>query len=109
MTIQITAQMTRQQAKYKAPSIKQLALGIMLASGLVTAPNVFASAPTAVNSQITDAVTHANTTELATEVNSDLRDVIVVGNNWDGTIDIYDPHTHQRIKKLNAVPDKEER
>jgi len=38
-----------------------------------------------------------------------LRDVIVVGNNWDGTIDIYDPHTLQRIKKINAVPDKEER
>lgn len=38
-----------------------------------------------------------------------LRDVIVVGNNWDGTIDIYDPHTFTRIKKLNAVPDKEER
>lgn len=37
------------------------------------------------------------------------RDVIVVGNNWDGTIDIYDPHTFERIKKLNAVPDKEER
>jgi len=37
------------------------------------------------------------------------RDVIVVGNNWDGTIDIYDPHTMTRIKKLNAVPDKEER
>lgn len=40
-------------------------------------------------------------------VDAPLRDVIVVGNNWDGTIDIYDPHTHQRIKKLNAVPDKE--
>ncbi len=38
-----------------------------------------------------------------------LRDVIVVGNNWDGTIDIYDPHTYTRIKKLNAVPDKKER
>ncbi len=38
-----------------------------------------------------------------------LRDVIVVGNNWDGTVDIYDPHTFTRIKKLNAVPDKEER
>jgi len=40
---------------------------------------------------------------------SDMRDVIVVGNNWDGTIDIYDPHTFNRIKKLNAVPDQEER
>jgi DNA-binding beta-propeller fold protein YncE len=38
-----------------------------------------------------------------------LRDVIVVGNNWDGTIDVYDPYTYQRIKKLNAVPDKEAR
>lgn len=38
-----------------------------------------------------------------------LRDVIVVGNNWDGTIDLYDPHTFEHIKKLNAVPDKEER
>ena len=35
-----------------------------------------------------------------------LRDVVVVGNNWDGTIDIYDPNTHKRIKKINAVPDK---
>lgn len=53
----------------------------------------------------------ANTTETDnTQKNSsDLRDVIVVGNNWDGTVDIYDPHTFQRIKKLNAVPDKEER
>ncbi|MGB1299430.1 MAG: YncE family protein [Psychrobium sp.] len=41
--------------------------------------------------------------------NIDMRDVIVVGNNWDGTIDIYDPHTFTRIKKLNAVPDKEAR
>jgi len=40
---------------------------------------------------------------------SSMRDVIVVGNNWDGTIDIYDPHTYKRIKKLNAVPDKEAR
>jgi len=38
-----------------------------------------------------------------------LVDVIVIGNNWDGTIDIYDPYTFTRIKKLNAVPDKEER
>ena len=41
--------------------------------------------------------------------NPDLRDVIVVGNNWDGTIDLYDPHTFEHIKKLNAVPDKAER
>lgn len=79
--------------------------------GILLSTNTFASTPTTVNSQITDAVTqvdsmsHSN----ATTQQTDLRDVIVVGNNWDGTIDIYDPHTHQRIKKLNAVPDKEER
>ncbi len=44
-----------------------------------------------------------------TGMSSALRDVIVVGNNWDGTIDIYDPVTFKSIKKLNAVPDKEER
>ena len=44
-----------------------------------------------------------------TATSSALRDVIVVGNNWDGTIDIYDPLTFKSIKKLNAVPDKEER
>ncbi len=82
-------------------SIKTLALGIMLYAGTSLAThNALATSP-AVNHQITNAATQANTT--------DLRDVIVVGNNWDGTIDIYDPHTHQRIKKLNAVPDKEER
>ena len=44
-----------------------------------------------------------------TATTSALRDVIVVGNNWDGTIDIYDPVTFKSIKRLNAVPDKEER
>jgi len=82
-------------------SIKTLALGIMLSAGSSLAINSALANSPAVNSQITDAVTQTNTTNL--------RDVIVVGNNWDGTIDIYDPHTHQRIKKLNAVPDKAER
>jgi YVTN family beta-propeller protein len=38
-----------------------------------------------------------------------LRDVVVVGNNWDGTADIFDPKTFQVIKRLNIVPDREER
>ncbi|MFT6028808.1 MAG: DNA-binding beta-propeller fold protein YncE [Oleiphilaceae bacterium] len=42
-------------------------------------------------------------------IDSELTDVIVVGNNWDGTIDLYDPHTFKHIKKLNAVPDKTQR
>ncbi len=38
-----------------------------------------------------------------------LRDVVVVGNNWDGTADIFDPKTFKVLKRLNIVPDKEER
>tara|TARA_E500000178_G_scaffold98757_1_gene98053 strand:+ start:932 stop:2230 length:1299 start_codon:yes stop_codon:yes gene_type:complete len=37
------------------------------------------------------------------------QDVILVGNNWDGTIDIYDPNEFKRVKVLDAVPDKAER
>lgn len=38
-----------------------------------------------------------------------LRDVVAVGNNWDGTADIFDPYTFKVIKRLNVVPDREER
>ena len=37
------------------------------------------------------------------------RDVVVVGNNWDGVITIFDPNTFQIIKKISAIPDREER
>ncbi|MGJ8671136.1 MAG: YncE family protein, partial [Oceanococcus sp.] len=40
---------------------------------------------------------------------NELRDVVVVGNNWDGTADIFDPHTYKVIKRLNIVPDRDER
>jgi len=53
-----------------------------------------------------------NSTAMADGVSANnlrLRDVVVVGNNWDGTIDLYDPHTYRCIKVLDAVPDREER
>jgi DNA-binding beta-propeller fold protein YncE len=37
------------------------------------------------------------------------RDVLYVGNNWDGTADVIDPHTFRRITRINIVPDKDER
>ena len=37
------------------------------------------------------------------------RDVVVVGNNWDGGITVFDPDTYEIIKKLSAIPDREER
>ena len=83
-------------------ALKSFTQGLALSVGsLLFAGSVVAALPTPVNSQITDAVTQVNANSI-----DDLRDVIVVGNNWDGTVDIYDPHTHERIKKLNAVPDK---
>ena len=38
-----------------------------------------------------------------------LRDVVVVGNNWDGVITIFDPVSYEVIKKISAMPDREER
>jgi DNA-binding beta-propeller fold protein YncE len=37
------------------------------------------------------------------------RDVLVVSNNWAGTADVIDAHTFKRLKRLNVVPDREER
>jgi YVTN family beta-propeller protein len=36
-------------------------------------------------------------------------DVLVVGNNWEGTADVVDPRTFQRLTRLNIIPDEEER
>jgi hypothetical protein len=37
------------------------------------------------------------------------RDVLYVGNNWDGTADVIDPRTFKRIARLDIVPDRAER
>lgn len=37
------------------------------------------------------------------------RGVILVGNNWDGTTDIVDPETFDRLARVDVVPDREER
>ena len=38
-----------------------------------------------------------------------MRDVLVVGNNWDGTADVVDPRTFERLTRLNIVPDLAQR
>ncbi|MCE9599777.1 MAG: hypothetical protein K8S54_17595, partial [Spirochaetia bacterium] len=38
-----------------------------------------------------------------------LRDVVVVGNNWDGTADVFDPTTFKVVKRFDIVPDFDER
>ncbi|MEY2515424.1 MAG: hypothetical protein QOJ89_2782, partial [bacterium] len=37
------------------------------------------------------------------------RDVLVVANNWDGTADVVDPHTFERLTRLNIIPDVQDR
>ena len=37
------------------------------------------------------------------------RDVLYVGNNWDGTADVVDPQTFTRLARINIVPDRNER
>lgn len=34
-----------------------------------------------------------------------LHDVVLVGNNWDGTATIFDPHTFNHIATIDVVPD----
>lgn len=41
--------------------------------------------------------------------NDQFLDVILVGNNWDGTVDIFNSQTYERIKKIDVVPDYFER
>ena len=39
-----------------------------------------------------------------------LRDVVFVGNNWDGTADVIDPHqNYRRVTRINIIPDLQER
>ena len=37
------------------------------------------------------------------------RDVLFVGNNWDGTADVIAPRTFRRLSRINIIPDREER
>ena len=39
----------------------------------------------------------------------DTRQVMFVGNNWDGTADIVDARTFKRLARINTIPDKHER
>ncbi len=38
-----------------------------------------------------------------------LRDVVLVGSNWDGTAEIFDPQTMKVLKRINIVPDRAQR
>lgn len=40
---------------------------------------------------------------------TELRDVVVVGSNWDGTAEVFDPETFEVLARYNLVPDIDER
>lgn len=39
----------------------------------------------------------------------DVRRVVFVGNNWDGTADLLAPKTFQRLGRINVIPDYDQR
>jgi len=38
-----------------------------------------------------------------------MRSVMFVGNNWDGTADVVDSRTYQRLRRINVIPDRDAR
>ncbi|WP_372779863.1 YncE family protein [Litorivivens sp.] len=40
---------------------------------------------------------------------TELRNAVVVGSNWDGTAEVFDPETFEILARFNLVPDIEER
>jgi DNA-binding beta-propeller fold protein YncE len=45
----------------------------------------------------------------AVAAKKETRPVLVVANNWDGTADVIDPRRYTRLKRLNIIPDIEQR
>jgi YVTN family beta-propeller protein len=51
----------------------------------------------------------APATAAAARKPAETRDVLYVGNNWDGTADVIDPYTFERLARINIIPDIDER
>jgi YVTN family beta-propeller protein len=71
--------------------IALLAVGIAAAGGFLVIPG------------------SASTAEPAPTASPDTRSVLFVANNWDGTADIVDPTTFEKLGRFNVVPDLQER
>lgn len=69
---------------------------------------VFAASVLAVTMAVASAASPAAASE-GPPASADTRQVMFVGNNWDGTADIVDAKTFQRLARINTIPDKEER
>ncbi|CAH0991237.1 hypothetical protein SIN8267_01339 [Sinobacterium norvegicum] len=86
-------------------------------SNLLSHPNRWLPTAAAISFSLMAALspitTLASAAELAkpssSEQTSAPRDIIVVGNNWDGTADIFASDTFDHIKHINIVPDHQQR
>lgn len=75
--------------------IVRILIGLLaLAAGLVVVPSASAEETRGLLSRRADA---------------DLRRVVFVGNNWDGTADVLRPGSFERVGRVDVVPDKRER
>jgi YVTN family beta-propeller protein len=60
--------------------------------------------------------TFGNTAELSFETMGrerpewePMREVLLVGNNWEGTADVIDVQNYTRLRRINVIPDRDER
>ncbi len=82
------------------------AVGVAASLAPATAEPVALPAPDPASTAVTGEVTAAIA---PLPRSSRTRDVMFVGNNWDGTAAIVDGRTHRKIKTINTIPDKEAR
>jgi hypothetical protein len=81
-------------------------LGIGLLAAATPSSSAVASAPTSTAPVVSSGADgHGNGDHISKQV----RRVVLVGNNWDGTADILRPKSFKRLGRINIVPDKDER
>ncbi|WP_295719638.1 serine/threonine protein kinase [uncultured Halovibrio sp.] len=70
-----------------------------------------ASAPETSGAQASPEVGNDGQRKNDTPANRDdgTQDVIFVGNNWEGTIDVISANNYQKVGRINGIPDKKER
>ena len=78
-------------------------LTVILLAGAVTAGAVVSPAADDADGPL------AERRAAAAQREADTRGVLAVSNNWDGTVDLVDPESFKRLKRLNVVPDRAER
>jgi DNA-binding beta-propeller fold protein YncE len=73
---------------------------VCLLSAVTACGGVYKRPPTA---------TPAPPAGVTTPETGQLRDVVLVGNNWSGTVTAFDPRTYETLAVIDAVPDWDER